>query len=1257
MSMKSIVVTVTFLFIFLNVNSQKIYRWYQDGKIIFELAENQVKYKTIEGFVPEAHMPFSNALIDQFGIESLELLHPNIQDARLSRTYEIQFSEIDKVEELISQLRQTLNVTYVEKKELHESFLTPNDPYFTTSFNNGMWCLYQVNAPQAWDISTGDANVVVAVTDNAIQINHPDLVNKLVPGRDVVDDDNDPSPCGGNDGFHGSHVSGTVGAETNNNLGVASIGFNISVMPIKIGNCSTGALTAGYDGIIWAADNGADAVNMSWGGGGVSSYGQNVCNYAWNQGCILIAAAGNDNTNQQFYPAAYDNVVSVAATTSGDAKSSFSQYGTWIDVSAPGSQILSLNAGTGYSMSQGTSMASPMVAGLVGLMISHAPSASPSDIVNCLLSSADDIDGANPNYVGQLGSGRINAEEALICLNGFTYSLDAGITGINEPTGQLCTGTVTPEFELRNFGSQTLTSATLTYDYDGVNPQVINWTGSLAQGGVETITLPTTTLSTGPHTLNVSCSSPNGSADQNNSNNNQSSSFTIIPDGQIVTVEITTDCWGAEVQWNITEPGGTTALLSGGPYADITGGETYQTSGCLASGCYEFTITDGYGDGMYGSQYGSCTVDGSYSIESNGNVLASTIAPNADYGSEEVNPFCITSSLSYDVGVSDILSPSGTVCGTSIDAQVEIFNNGSQNISSVDITYDFGGGPMSMTYNGSIPSGSSEMVTLPNYVANAGAGTLNVTVSNPDGNPDENGLNDNMSSDFLVYDGYIGLPFTEDFESNSFTTNNWNLTNNDNDITWEIVSVVGTTPGDKAAKIDFYNYENGDERDAFQTPAFDFGSYTNIEMSFEHAFRRYNQESRDSLAILISTDCGNSFEYLGSYAEDGTGSFATAYTSTVEFVPTAADWCMGTVGSDCFTIDLNAYSGITGVIIKFESVNNGINGNNLFIDNINITGDATNNPPTASFSPQNASICIGDAIQFDDNSLGGVTNWDWNFGDGTSSSDANPTHQYSSPGSYTVVLTVTNSNGTNSTSTTVTVNDLPNVSLTTPNNSVCSSASSFNLQGSPSGGNYAGPGMNGNVFNPSTAGPGTHTIIYTYSDNNGCAASDQVTINVDAGPSVSLESPNTVVCLTDNSFNLLGSPVGGTYFGSGMSGNVFTPSAAGLGTHIISYTYTDNNGCTASDELTIIVEDCTVGIEENLLNDIILYPNPNDGMFRLSNLSSGMEMKIFSVDGKLIFNEVSSDEQEWIQLKVEPGMYTLKLEYNGVERNIRFVIR
>ena len=127
-------------------------------------------------------------------------------------------------------------------------------------------------------------------------------------------------------------------------------------MPVKIGDCNTGSLTSGYDGIIWAADNGADVINMSWGGGGSSTYGQNVCNYAWNLGSILIAAAGNDGTNQQFYPAAYNNVVAVASTTSGDSKSGFSQYGTWVDISAPGSSILSTNEGTGYQITQGLSL-------------------------------------------------------------------------------------------------------------------------------------------------------------------------------------------------------------------------------------------------------------------------------------------------------------------------------------------------------------------------------------------------------------------------------------------------------------------------------------------------------------------------------------------------------------------------------------------------------------------------------------------------------------------------------------------------------------------------------------------------------------------------------------------------------------------------------------------------------------------------------------------------------------------------------------
>ena len=510
----------------------------------------------------------------------------------------------------------------------------------------------------------------------------------MVPGRDVVDNDNDPSPCGGNDGFHGSHVSGIVGAETNNNTGIASIGFDVSVMPIKIGNCSTGALTGGYAGIQWAADNGADVINMSWGGGGVSSYGQNVCDYAWNSGSILVAAAGNNGTSQQFYPAAYNNVISVASTTSGDAKSSFSQYGTWIDVACPGSSILSCNQTTGYQITQGTSMASPMVAGLVGLMVSHAQSASNNDIVSCLLSSCDNIDAANSNYVGQLGAGRVNAEQALLCLNAFSYTLDAGITSISSPNGQICDGSVTPEFELRNFGSQTLTSVVITYQYDNGPNQTYNWSGSLAQSAVETITLPNQTLGTGSHTLSIICSAPNGNVDQNNSNNDQMSNFDIIPNGQSVTIEVVTDCYGSEVTWDVTDPNGN-ILTQGGPYNDVAGGETHTKDVCLQAGCYDFTINDTYGDGMYGSQWNSCSVNGSYTItDANGNVLGSTIAPNAAYGNQEVNNFCVISNLTYDIGITQILNPSGPTCSASVTGELELFNYGSQAITSLDLIYD-----------------------------------------------------------------------------------------------------------------------------------------------------------------------------------------------------------------------------------------------------------------------------------------------------------------------------------------------------------------------------------------------------------------------------------------------------------------------------------------------------------------------------------------------------------------------------------------
>ena len=151
-------------------------------------------------------------------------------------------------------------------------------------------------------------------------------------------------------------------------------------------------------------------------------------------------------------------------------------------------------------------------------------------------------------------------------------------------------------------------------------------------------------------------------------------------------------------------------------------------------------------------------------------------------------------------------------------------------------------------------------------------------------------------------------------------------------------------------------------------------------------------------------------------------------------------------------------------------------------------------------------------------------------------------------------------------------------------------------------------------------------------------------------------SPESVACLTDNAFNLQGSPAGGTYFGPGMGGNVFTPSSAGIGTHVITYEYTDNNGCSASSEVTIIVEDCTVGIEENLLNNIILYPNPNTGRFTFSKSLNGARIKILSIEGKLVYSNLMTAENNWIDIsQTESGVYLLTIEYKEYEKILSFI--
>ncbi|HYG53043.1 MAG TPA: S8 family serine peptidase, partial [Flavobacteriales bacterium] len=417
-------------------HAQTVYPDYVDGQIYFKIKKETRIFRSLDGNytnLPVSSIPLLEKIAKAAGITRIEqpFVHAK-KSPDLRRIFRITFTNATAVETIIQQIAATGQVEYAEKVPLTKTTLTVNDPSY-----GSQWGLTTINAPLAWNYYSTGSNIVVAIVDDAVERTHPDLSANLwvnpgdatvngvdddgngyiddVNGWDVADNDNNPNPP--TTAFdHGTHVAGIAGARSNNTTGVASIGFSVKLMCIKSTNSAT-SVTNGYDGVLYAADNGANVINMSWGGTGTSATTLAIIDYAFAQGCVLIAAAGNDDVSTMFYPAAYTNVIAVAATTSSDTKASFSNYGSWVDISAPGFNIYSTIVGASYGNKSGTSMASPMVAGLAGLMLSLNPSLTNVDIRNCLTSTADNIDLINPGYGGMLGAGRIDAEAAMNCIS------------------------------------------------------------------------------------------------------------------------------------------------------------------------------------------------------------------------------------------------------------------------------------------------------------------------------------------------------------------------------------------------------------------------------------------------------------------------------------------------------------------------------------------------------------------------------------------------------------------------------------------------------------------------------------------------------------------------------------------------------------------------------------------------------------------------------------------------------------------------
>ena len=404
-------------------DSKTNYGYFKDRIYVVYKADVAIFWDSLFKLNP-VDFPEIRSITNEFNITEIENSFYFSNNEFLKRTLTIGFSNFDKIDELITILSQNNRIRLAEKVPIMRTTLVPNDP----SYSSSQAALTHINAEAAWDITTGSGAIDVAVVDDAIDIDHPDLVNVIDMTWDISDNDPDPSPP--NINFdHGTHVAGIVSAESNNGIGIASIGFGgVDLIAIKASDGTTNndgeiIITHGYQGIAWAAQNGVEVINCSWGGTDYSIVEQTVINDAWNQGAIIVAAAGNDNTDQPHYPAGYDNVISVASSTLADEKSSFSNFGSQVDITAPGSSIFSTEINNDYGFRSGTSMASPMVAGLIGLVWSINLNLSQEDVIACVTSTAVPL-----SWEG--GSGRINAAAAVQCVGTGTTWVDYNWNGM-----------------------------------------------------------------------------------------------------------------------------------------------------------------------------------------------------------------------------------------------------------------------------------------------------------------------------------------------------------------------------------------------------------------------------------------------------------------------------------------------------------------------------------------------------------------------------------------------------------------------------------------------------------------------------------------------------------------------------------------------------------------------------------------------------------------------------------------------------------
>ena len=474
-----------------------------------------VRFKSsVEPAVVEANGTFTatnrpsvNSLLEKHSATVEKRLHRKGRNPEAENICLISFDSPRKMKDVLDEFIADPDVLYAEPIYKRHPCLTPTDSSFYQQ-----WAYQNIQAEAAWDLETGDSSVVIAIIDTGVDWDHPDLAANIwqnsgeiegngidddgngyiddVRGWDTASNDNDPMDTYG----HGSHCAGISAAVTNNTktgTNVAGTAWNCLIMAVRAGDENGFYDSDIVEAIHYAIDNGADVISMSLGGPYPSTTIQTACNLAYNNGIVVVAAAGNDNSSAKSYPAAYSSVIAVAATDSADQRASFSNYGSWVQLAAPGVSILSTLWNNTYDSWSGTSMACPFVSGAAGLVLSLDPTLTNAEVSQILIDNTDNIDAINPGYAGQLGSGRLNLYRALSAVGGGGNpgeEVTAVLTVHNDGDGTLNVSSITRQSG-KTWLKSALPSSFSVTPGSSANVTVTITTAGLAEGFSDTETL------------------------------------------------------------------------------------------------------------------------------------------------------------------------------------------------------------------------------------------------------------------------------------------------------------------------------------------------------------------------------------------------------------------------------------------------------------------------------------------------------------------------------------------------------------------------------------------------------------------------------------------------------------------------------------------------------------------------------------------------------------------------------------------------